>query len=772
MKAVVMCGGVGSRLKPVTETQPKPLVKILNRPVLDIVIEKLIESGINDICLSLGFMSDEIINYIENSKYDADIKFAKEKIPLGTAGGVKNCIGKTDEDVIVVSGDNVFDFDLKKVVDYHFETDADITVCGIEVNDPREYGVILRDADGSVEAFIEKPTWEQAQSFLVNTGIYIFKGNLLEMIPENTFYDFANDLFPSIFRSDMRFMCYQCEGFWGDMGEFPAMLEVTADILNGKYKNFNFSGKFYGEDVHTDDGSVIYAPCLLSDDTSIGKGASIGPYTVIGRKSVIGSGCVIEKSILGEGVTISDNCDIKSCIACDNVRIDDNCYIDENTVLAYGCMIGRFSKLLSGCKIWPGRRIAPESVISKDMFYETPEKIDFDVFGVSGKINSVLTLSDAVKLGHAVAGLSNINKIGIGHDGKEFTSDYKNVYLAGMRCCGVTVYDFDEMMKIQSYFYSAYCSLDAFIYISADGDIINFSFYGKRGMPLTSSQARSINNNFRFSSFNFCEPEKYKDTFNMSLFSTVYKTYFSKLCGDTRFPFTVIIETENKFMKDMLEDIFRKKNEIKYSRCLQILINYNGTELYLVENDNFYSTQRLFVLLCELEFASGKDIIIPEDAPSIIEEKALMYDRKVFRIFESDNSVHDFDSDIILKSLWCFDPLFMVAKLFSIMAQTGDEIEKLLHYQEDFTMRKSIIEIDEDAGNIRELIMSAGAVKNKNDAYYTLSNRKGKARIRQMGNSNRIRVLAEAHDMETAKELSVFVAEKIKNSNIDKGKQK
>ncbi len=767
MKAVIMCGGIGSRLKPLTESQPKPLLKLLNRPVIDIIIEKLISAGIREIYISLGYMANEIISYCENKNYNADIVFREENSPLGTAGGVKNCIAETDDDIIIVSGDNVFDFDIEKIYNFHFACDSDITVCGVTVTDPREYGVIMKDDDGSIISFIEKPTWEQAQSFLANTGIYLIKGEILGMIPHNRYYDFSDDLFPEVFKSDKRFMCYQAEGFWGDMGEFAAYSEVTADILDGKYKDFRFDGRLILEDTSLDNDVLIKAPCLLGDNIVLEEMSVIGPYCVIGNNSRIGKNCAVSHSIIGEECTVSENCEIKNAILGESVNIADNCLIDENAVLGYGCSVGRFSRILKNCMIWPGRRILKESVISKNILYETPLKIDFDIFGLSGKIHSQISVADASQLGQAIASIGKEMKIGLSCDEKKCSAVYKELCASGIRTCGGLVYDFGESAKIQAYFYSAYCSLDAYIYISTSGDVINFSFYGKNGMPVSGKTARKINNNFKFSAYNYCLPDKYKDSFNMSLFSTVYKTYFNKLLGDTVLPFNVIIESENDFLKSLLTEIFSKKCRQNSRDFVQLLVNGDGTDVFLVEKEKFYSSERILLFLCEMAFAGNRDVIIPEEAPSIIEEKAEIYKRHAIRQFAGAKSGLLYSNDVILDNIWCFDPLLMCARLFNVMTQSKETLEQLFEYQGDFTLRKSIIEYNGAPGDIRKMLEKSGAEK-YDETHYVISNRKGKARIRQLGNSSRIRVLTEAADMETAKELSVFVVEKIKNSDIDK----
>ncbi|MBR3768578.1 MAG: NTP transferase domain-containing protein [Clostridia bacterium] len=771
MIAVIMCGGIGSRLRPITESMPKPMVRILNRPVLDIIIEKLIMSGISEIYLSLGYMASEIIEYCENKKYNASINFFIETAPLGTAGGVKNCIKKTDDDVLVLSGDNIFDFDLKRIYDYHVASDSDITVCGINVTDPREYGVIVCDADGSISSFIEKPTWEQADGNLVNTGIYILKGKIIDMIPENRFYDFSENLFPEVFKSDLRFMCYDTKGYWGDMGEFSAYLKITKDILDRKFQNFIFNNKFYDNDTVLENGVTITAPCLIGENVKIGKGSFIGPFCVISDNCEIGENCNLEGVVLGNGCSLGSHCDMKYCIAADCVKVSDNCSIEENSVFAYGCTIGRFSRILTGSRIWPGRRIEAESVVSGDMFYETPSSIEFDIFGISGKINSQFTVSDAAKLGQAVASLKEIEKIGVGCDGKECSNIYRDLIMAGIRTCGKFCYDFSDMFKLQSYFYSAYCSLDAFVYVSTSGDVLNISFFGKYGMPVSSRTARQINNNFRFSSFNFGKNEEYKEIYNLKLFSTVYESYFRKLCGKEQIKLDVYLETENKHIQELFKKNFARSNK-ENRNTVQVLINSGGTDMYIIENEKFYSSDRILALLCEIELADGKTVIIPEEAPSFIEEIAEKYDSKVIRVFDCNPKNELPSKEDILNNIWCFDPVMMFAKLINIMNSADISLMQLFEYQKDFALRKSIIEFEGEPSLLRNAINNCGAERHGSDIYYILEKRNGKARLRQMGNANRIRLLVEAVDMESAKEIAVFISEKIKNGNIDKGNQK
>ena len=597
MKAVILCGGKGSRLKPLTENTPEALIRILNRPVLDTVIDRIVSVGITEIYLSLGFMANEIIEHCEKQNYGAELIFCCEERPLGTAGGVKNCIKSSDEDILVVNGNCVFDFDLRELYDFHLCTDSDFTVCGAAAADPRAYGVISCDDDGSINSYIENPSWEQTESNIVNTGIYILRGTILAKIPEGIEYDFAEDVFPEIFSDNLRFMCYNATGLWGNTKCTSSYRRITEEILSSGCSNFIFSGTFYGKDIVLENDVTVKAPCLIGKNTVIGNSAVIGPYSVIGNNCNIAENCVLSHVIMGDACVTGCNAELTGCITDDCVRIDDNCLVEEDCIIGFNCRVGRFSRILSGNKIWPGRRVAPETVVSRDMLYENPEKIEFDIFGLSGKANSQISLSDIVALGQAIASTRGIDRVGIGSDDSYLAENFRTVFMSGMRACGAVCYDFGEMFRAQGYFYSAYCSLDFFVFIEASGDIVSFSFFGKNGMPVGTKLSANINSNYKFSSFDFSEPSEYKEIFNMKLFGVVYKSFFKKLCPLPLRRFSVTVETENPIISELADELFGKSEIISgVKRNIQILINSTGGELFAVENGTVFSGERILSL--------------------------------------------------------------------------------------------------------------------------------------------------------------------------------
>ena len=763
-----MCGGVGSRLRPLTETTPKPLIRLMNVPVLKHIIDKLIKAGINEIWLSLGFKAQEIILFCEQRKFDADIRYCEEEKPLGTAGGVKNCIGQSDEDVLVMSGDNIFNIDIDQIEAFHRLSDADITVVGKEVDDPREYGVIMHDDAGRITGFLEKPTWEKAESFLINTGIYILKGSVLDMIPENTQFDFAEQLFPMALEKKMNFVCCRTEGFWGDMGEVDAYLNLSGEMLKTFTDEFVYSGTLYTSDSEDERGNRYIAPCLIGSAFSPGKENTIGPDTVIGNGCALGDRCTLRGSVFGDHVTVSSDTDVQNAVIDECVSIGDNCLIEKNAVIGYGAVIGRFSRILTGCRVWPGRSISPESVVSRDMFYETPENIEPDVYGISGKVFSQLSISDAVKLGQSIASLQKTERIGIGTDGNAESEVYKNACVCGMRACDVICYDFEGIFLSQSYFFGSYCELDAFIYVSIADDQIRFSFFGRCGLPFTERDIRKINNNFRYSSYRFASSKIKKDIFHMHLMSFAYATALQNMVPTDLHNIKANIECENILIKNLLTELLNKCGASVAREGILFLINESGTELYCIENEKCFTGDRMRGVLCELSFAEGENVIVPDDMPDFITERAHAFNCSAIKI----NSVNAETSEIknlLFDSLWNFDAVFLCIKVLSVIAQANITVDELLSLQKNFYLRRRVIELDCPPASVRSRILRSGAAKKKiGDDYYRIEGDRGVAKVRQIGNTNRIKVVVEAADSEIAKELGAELISKIKRPNIDK----
>lgn len=237
MKAIIMAGGEGTRLKPVSGDTPKPLVNLCGRPVMEHIVRLLRKNGITDICAALKYRPEDIENYFGNGEsFGVSMQYRVETEALGTAGGVKNCEDfYENEDFLVISGDAACDFDLRALISEHEKHSPAVSIALYPHSDPLRYGLALCDGESCVRSFIEKPDWAHVVTNLVNTGIYIISPRAMELVPKGEKFDFAKDLFPLLLDKGELIYGIACDGYWCDIGTPKSYFECCADALSGRF---------------------------------------------------------------------------------------------------------------------------------------------------------------------------------------------------------------------------------------------------------------------------------------------------------------------------------------------------------------------------------------------------------------------------------------------------------------------------------------------------------------------------------------------------------
>ncbi len=330
MKAIILAGGEGKRLRPLTATRPKPLMRVGDRTLLDIMLERLGAHGITDAAVTLGYRGDDIINEIGDSLHGVNISYYREKSPLGTAGCVKNCSDFVEADTLILSADALTDIDFTALIKAHRDTDATVTLAVTERKNPRLYGVIETRGDGRIVDFKEKPQLPEDTAATVNCGIYVIKKEVLDMIPENSFCDFAKDIFPKMLSQKQPLFAYKTKDFWCDIGSFSEYRRSNLLTLTGGFFVKSSHSPVSSKGVITDSivgrGSRILSKAVIKD-------------SVVGRNTRIGSRTCLDSCILGDGVTVGENVSISGgavvgdfAIVGDGVTLTDGIHIEPYTV--------------------------------------------------------------------------------------------------------------------------------------------------------------------------------------------------------------------------------------------------------------------------------------------------------------------------------------------------------------------------------------------------------------------------------------------------------
>ncbi|MEM3852354.1 MAG: NDP-sugar synthase [Methanomassiliicoccales archaeon] len=352
LKAMVMAAGKGTRLLPLTATRPKPMIPLLNEPIMDRMMENLKKAKIDEAVVLVDYLSDRIVNHLgDGSSHGMHITYTTDNIKRGTAGAVKYAAQSERDTFVVVSADVLTSLDIRKFIDTHLSGEAPVTMALSTVSDPTQFGVAVLDENGMITRFQEKPKREEAFSNLVNAGLYVCEPDILNLIPDNNKFDFSRDLFPLMLQKGMPIAGYQFRDYWNDVGLPSTYLQATSDLVEGRVEgNFLQVGSIdevphgrliTGRNCTIDGSLVIDGFAVLGDNVHIGKNIRIS-HSIIYSNCSISDGCVISQAILGEGV-----------------QLGSGVVLDEGVVVGDWSRVGEDSRIAHNIKIWHHSRIGP-----------------------------------------------------------------------------------------------------------------------------------------------------------------------------------------------------------------------------------------------------------------------------------------------------------------------------------------------------------------------------------------------------------------------------
>ncbi len=335
MQALILAGGLGSRLKPLTFTTPKPLLPLVNRPILLYQLGLFRKYGVKDIIFSLSYLHQQISNYFkEGRKYGVKILYALEKKRLGTGGGVKNSQKFIKEKIFISNSDIIADVDLEEMLNFHQKHNSDLTMVLFSVADPSAYGLVKTDKDGRILSFLEKPKFSEITTNTINAGIYLLEPELLKFIPKGVEYSLERELFPKLLKKGKRLFGYLHSRYWQDLGTPEKYLDVTFDILHGRL-DYPIPGKKKGH-------------LTVGKDSRISKNIKIKGKLVCGKKVIVEDDVWINGSVvLGDNCHVGKGTKLSDSIIFANTRIKEKVEI-ENAIIGKDCLIGDYNKIGKG----------------------------------------------------------------------------------------------------------------------------------------------------------------------------------------------------------------------------------------------------------------------------------------------------------------------------------------------------------------------------------------------------------------------------------------
>jgi mannose-1-phosphate guanylyltransferase/phosphomannomutase len=507
MKAVVMAGGEGTRLRPLTSNQPKPMVPIVGKPCMEHILELLREHGLTDVVVTVAFLPQAIRSYFgEGDTLGMTVGYSVEDSPLGTAGSVRLAARQLEETFLVISGDALCDLDLSKLVAFHKEREAAVTIGLKSVDNPLEFGIVVTDEEGRIERFLEKPSWGQVFSDTINTGIYVLEPEVLRHIPTDRPYDFSKELFPYLLEMGRPLYGYVMDGYWQDIGNLDQYRQANFDALDEKVR-LNIPGirirgnVWLGDGVEIADLDQVEGPALIGNYCRIAPGATVGEYSVLSNtvtlrerarttRSVVDSSTHIGRSSLIEGAILGRSCDIRA-----HVRIHEGVAVGDEVT------IGSESVIMPGVRIYPYKEVESGSQINESVIWESRASTRlFGRDGVAGLVNVDLTPEIAVRIAAALGtALKRDARVVASRESAPACRMIKRAMITGFTSAGLEVGDLRvlpaavarHLLKSEGYEAGFHVGMS-----QADPEVVQIRFFEQPGIQLSPALQKEIEKNF------------------------------------------------------------------------------------------------------------------------------------------------------------------------------------------------------------------------------------------------------------------------------------
>jgi mannose-1-phosphate guanylyltransferase / phosphomannomutase len=451
MKALIMAGGEGTRLRPLTSNQPKPMMPIANRPMMEHIVELLKNHGFSDIVVTVAYQANAIRTYFGNgSEFGARMVYATEETPLGTAGSVRNAMEELDDAFLVISGDVLTDIDLTAVVDFHREKKAMATIALKAMENPLEFGIVIAREDGSIDRFLEKPSWGQVFSDTINTGIYVLEPEIFDYIEPEKPVDFSSDVFPRLVDDEMPIFGFVADGYWEDVGTLDAYIKAHQDVLDAQVTldlpGFRIGdGVWLGEGSEVDPDATIDGPAIIGDYCRVEAGARLAEYTVLGSNVRVGQDTFVERSVVHDNVYLGPGVRLRGAIVGRSSDLRRGARVEEGVVIGDECFVGEHAVIHPGVKIYPFKTVEHGAIVNSSIVWESRgARHLFSRNVVEGLANVDITPELAVRLAMAYGTtMKKGSTVVASRDTSRAARVLKRALMVGLNGAGIDVADLE-----------------------------------------------------------------------------------------------------------------------------------------------------------------------------------------------------------------------------------------------------------------------------------------------------------------------------------------
>ncbi len=682
MKAVVMAGGEGSRLRPLTINRPKPMVPLVDRPVMGQIIELLKLHGITELVVTIQYLANVLQDQFgDGSALGVQIEYSVEESPLGTAGSVKNAEHLLREPFLVISGDALTDIDLGGAMRFHAAKGALATLTLKHVANPLDYGVVIANEDGSIRQFLEKPSWGEVFSDAVNTGIFVLDPQVFDYIPKNQAVDWSKDVFPALLAQNEPIFGHVAEGYWTDVGTLHEYMRATADYLSGRVGLPHVGreiqpGVWSDGDVDIAPNAQIQGPIFLGHGVKIKNGATILGPSVIRHYTVVDAGATIDRSIVWRNSYIGERAELRGAIVARQCNIKNRAVVFEGVVIGDQTVINSGAVIQPDVKIWPSKQIDEGATVTASLIWGSQGRRGlFGRYGITGLVNVDITPEFCAKLGAAYGGtLDRAATVLINRDEHYTPRMLKRAIISGLPSAGINVGDVRTLpIPVARYLVHAtgaaggiHVRLSPF-----DTRVVDIKFFDEDGIDIDTATERKIESSFFREDYRrvyldeigrISYPGNVEDTYIDGFFKALRREALDAIANH----FNIVVDYASSHASGILPAILRRLHcnvvelnaNLDEARLYQtadefeeamkqlaaiapvlhaelgVRIDTGGEKVFLVDNTGHRLTGfQTLAAAAELSFRcyGGGTIAVPVTAPRAFEEIAGRYGGRIVR---------------------------------------------------------------------------------------------------------------------------------------------
>lgn len=766
MKAILLAGGSGTRLRPMTAEQPKPMMPLFDRPILEHILLYLRRCGITEVAITLHYLPEAVeAVFGDGTEFGMHLTWFREEQPQGTAGAVRDCksFWEGERSFLVLSGDGVSNFDLNTALRYHEKQKAVATILLARTTAPTEYGLVLTEEDGRITRFLEKPGWGQVFTNQISTGIYVLTPEAMEQVPPEGPADFAGDLFPALLETGKPLYGYTPYGYWKDIGDCAAFLEVLRDGLDGKWKvDLGLpqvtSGVWSAAPIPS--GVEVIPPCYIGENVTLGDRALIGPHTVLGRGTSVGERAVVQGSAV-LGASVGTGCALEKAILCPGAMVQSGAVLNRGTVVGAGAAVEQNVILRPGVRIWPGLRVAAGARLNASL--TSGSGLGQLVFEDDGTITGIAGLEippeALVTLGSL---LGEEGRVGLGAHGGSAAAALMLAAGAGIAAAGGTVFAHDGTTPGSAAWMTGFYDLPVSLFVSQRGEAVTLYLCGRHGLPLSRARQRKLESGLLRTEVRRAPADRIGGQETLTGIDEAYLGAAIRAAGSGPLKSLLLqvpdTSPENRLLAHALSAMGMQVQTRGKGPFFALA---EGTHLLYAadEKGRTVPPERLQLLSLLLLLQQGEtEFAMPPTAPAAADEVAEHFGGKVLRLGRDGTHAADLAGE-----QWALrDGIFAACQIVHALARSGETLTQMIGRLPACVTRTAEVELTSSRGELMEEL---------HRVYPNAENLGAGIRVRMGGGSvylaprNRysaLKIAAEAASVEAAQELCNFMEEQAK----------